>query len=149
MHTPSPIILADGKPSTPGEKFYIWPDPTGRLGDARLWPHLYDFLCHEEFPPNWMESIATFNEFQLVRAFAIDHKMFAPTYVHENWPLVLDAVRRALCSISMNARMAFLVHPNSDRQALNLLGRLNRGEVPLDNESFALPSLGETVAEAT
>lgn len=137
---PSPIILADGKPATPGEKFYIWPDPTGRLGDARLWPHIYDFLCHEEFPPNWMESIASFNESQLVRAFDIDHKMLVSMYVHENWPLVLDAVRRALCSISMHAQMAFLVHPSNDRQALALLARLNAGEVHLSRESFALPS---------
>ena len=148
MHTPAPIILADGKPAIPGEKFYIWPDPTGRLGEARLWPHIYDFLCHEEFPPNWMESIGSFNESQLVRAFEIRHKMFVSIYVHENWPLVLDAVRRALCSISRNATMAFLMYPNDDASALLLLDQLNRGEAQLSSESFALPDLHEMVLES-
>ena len=55
-----------------GEKFTVWPDPTGRLGVARLWPHLLDFLQTDGvLPANWQASMATFDEATLLLVFQV------------------------------------------------------------------------------
>ena len=144
MTTTTDIILADGKPAN-GERFTVWPDPTGRLGLSRLWPHLYDYLStSESFPPGWMESIGQFNDAQLIRAFDISHGVFASPYAREHWPEVLRAVRSVLCCVSPRAQLAFLRYPNNDRQALLVLDSLIRGEVDLERTSMPLPDLDET-----
>lgn len=135
----TPIVYADGTIAK-GEKFHIWPDPTGRLGDARLWSHFYCFLSESEvFPSNWMQLIPTLNESQLVRAFAQQHPAFASMFARENWPLVLNAVRQALCAKSLNATMAFLVYPAEDAKALDLLNLLNRSAAGISAECLAIP----------
>lgn len=137
MQSHNDIILADGKPAN-GEEFHIWPDPTGRLGDARLWPHLIDFLCHGRFPPNWEQSIESFNELQLLRAFDVRALFFQPPEVPEQWAMVLAVVRVRLQSLNPNAAIAFCMHPKNDSSALALLKQLEKEPAPM--ETIALPA---------
>ena len=147
MTSQNDIILEDGKPAN-GEKFYIWPDPTGRLGDSRLWPHFIDFLSNRlGYPADWEIGIASLNESQLLRAFDVRALYFQPPEVSPQWAVALALVRIRLQTLNPNAAIAFCLHPNNDRAALTLLKRLNLGEEHHDPTSLALPSLDDSITE--
>ena len=148
MTSQNDIILEDGKPAN-GEKFYIWPDPTGRLGDSRLWPHFIDFLCNNgTYPLDWERGVESLSESQLLRAFSSVRRLFfQPVNVDGQWAVALEFVRTRLQTINPNASIAFCLHPHDDRAALTLLKRLNLGEEHHDPTSLALPSLDDSITE--
>ena len=134
---PPEIILADGKPAN-GEQFHIWPDPTGRLGDSRLWPHFIDFLCHRGYPADWELGLASLNESQLLRAFDVRALYFHPPEVHVQWTAALALVRIRLQALNPNAAIAFCLHPNNDQAALVQMRKL--GNTPVSLDILTLPN---------
>ena len=110
----------------PGEKFLIWPDPTGRLGVERLWPHLLDFLQTDRvLPPNWQAHVPTFSEDVLLRVFKVHPHLMTGNEFIAQWNTVKDCVRTHLQTINPCAQVAFGLYPHDDEQALQLLAQLS------------------------
>ena len=132
MASQNDIILEDGKPAN-GEKFHTWPDPTGRLGDNRLWAHFIDFLCHDRtYPLEWERGVESLSESQLLRAFSVRRFFFQPPDVDGQWAVALAFVRTRLQILNPNAGIAFCMHPRDDSAALVLLEKLSSATMPVD-----------------
>lgn len=123
-----------------GEKFTVWPDPTGRLGVARLWPHLLDFLQTDGvLPANWQAPMATFDEATLLLVFQVHPHIMTGNQFTEQWNGVKDCVRTHLQAVNPCAQVAFGLYPHDDRQALQLLAELSPHS--LEPDALALPPL--------
>ena len=137
MHPPDPLLdvlpLAIKTEAT-DEESHTWPDPTGRLGDSRLWPHFIDVLCNSgTYPLNWKRGIESLSESQLLRAFSSVRRLFfQPLNVDGQWAVALEFVRTHLQTINPSASIAFGMHPRDDSAALLLLKQLSSATMPVD-----------------
>lgn len=139
----TPITSSSSPHSTaiqPGEKFTVWPDPTGRLGVARLWPHLLDFLQTDgALPAGWQTHVPSFDEATLLLVFKVHPHIMTGDEFTARWACVKDYVRTHLQTISPRAQVAFGLYPHDDRQALQLLSDLSASTAAPD--ALALPPL--------
>ncbi len=125
---------------SPGERFTVWPDPTGRLGVARLWPHLLDFLQTDgELPTDWQTHMLSFDEGTLLRVFKVHPHIMTGNQFTVQWNRVKDCVRAQLQAISPRAQVAFGLYPHDDEQAIQLLADLC-APIPTP-DALALPPL--------